>query len=105
MPVSKCSGCDEVFTGMAPFDAHQKETNKHPYTVCKSPADAGLTQNDRGQWGTGGNPEVAKAAYVRADDRPDSDFEIDCAKCGTVFLRPRGRGRPPKKCPDCRGVA
>lgn len=103
MPTSDCSGCGESFTGMAPFDVHQKETDEHPYTVCLAPTDVGLVQNDRGRWGSGDEVAISKAAYVKAADRPDSDFEVDCVECGKVFLRPRGRGRPPKRCPDCKG--
>lgn len=28
--------------------------------------------------------------------------QLACTDCGTTFEKPSGRGRPPKRCPDCR---
>lgn len=100
MAVSTCTGCKEVFTGLGPFDLHHKDVEQAPFVVCLSPAEIGLTQNERGQWGTKDAP--FDSTYIPAAERPARDYEVECAKCGKMFMRPRKRGRPPTKCEACR---
>lgn len=102
MPLMTCSACKVQFTGLAPFDAHQDDTDEPPFTVCYPPTDVGLVQNDLGRWGGGGDVDIAKATYIPAAARPAQDYEVECRDCGTIFERPRRRGRPPTKCEGCR---
>lgn len=77
------------------------------------PADVGLVLID-GEWEVKSRvqtvpepvkddePKETKQPYVRAADRPSTDYERTCTICGVTFERPRKRGRPPTKCEDCR---
>lgn len=37
-------------------------------------------------------------------EEPVQTGDIKCEKCGDIFPKIKQRGRPPKKCPACRGV-
>jgi len=95
MPISDCRGCGESFSGVGPFDAHHKDMPKHPFTKCLPPADVGLVRDKHGRWG-------GADTYVPASERSALDYERECVTCGTMFERPRRRGRPPTKCERCR---
>jgi hypothetical protein len=102
--MNKCTGCRQDFTGVTNFDAHQsftKEGNRL-VVVCADPADLGMEKNDRGQWGKPGPLAFTEGGYVPAAERPAHEYERTCTECGTIFERPRRRGRPPTKCEDCR---
>lgn len=108
--------CGHTFASLQAHTAHCSYVDGT--IVCvDDPAELGMTLID-GEWDFRKvEPEAKPKAtpkpmrkkegaplYVRAADRPDSDFERNCEACGKVFMRPRGRGRPPKNCPDCRGA-
>lgn len=94
---SKCGLCDEEFSGVAPFDAHQKLDygNKDPrrFVVCVPPAKIGLTKNEHGYWGGMADIKAVRQAHTQV---------LDCAKCGTIWERPPQKGRLPKFCPKCK---
>ena len=51
-------------------------------------------------------PRTPRAATVRAPNAREGDVEIlVCASCGATFKRVRTRGRKPRTCPTCRGLA
>lgn len=105
--------CGETFATLQAFLVHADYGEPLPHD---DPAKIGL-HLEGGEWThilppddtdltkhAGSKTRAPKAKpRVRAADRPDSDFEVTCP-CGKVFLRPRGRGRPPKRCPECRGA-
>lgn len=98
-----CRSCNRDFTGVGPFDMHHRIANDARMTItCLDPADLGMVQNQYGRWGTG---EEMDAVYVPAAARPDADYIRECRTCGKEFMRPRGRGRPPKECNPCKTKA
>lgn len=98
MAVSECVSCKREFTGVGPFDAHQEWDWEivPPKLTCLEPSSIGMVKDAEGRWGGG-------SVYVPAAERPTHEYDVECAKCGKVFQRPRKRGRPPTKCPKCRG--
>lgn len=94
---SKCRKCGEEFTGVGPFDAHQridygtKDTRR--FVSCLSPAEIGLTKNEYGYWGGMGTIKTVRQTHTQV---------LDCSKCGTIWERPPQKGRLPKFCPKCK---
>lgn len=101
MAVSLCRGCKRTFAGLTTFDAHQRPIKKRPFVKCLDPKGLGLVLKD-GKWSSGESVDISGVAYVPAAERPDADYIVECSDCGKEFMRPRTRGRPPKKCPDCK---
>jgi hypothetical protein len=103
-PLNRCSGCKQDFTGVTHFDAHQSFTKKRGVMIvtCADPSTIGLVQNEHGRWGGNKPININGETYVPAAERPAHEFERTCTECGTVFMRPRKRGRPPTKCEGCR---
>jgi hypothetical protein len=99
--MNKCTGCREDFTGITNFDKHQTNVFEGRKLVvhCTPPAELGMTQNERGQWGYPGDIFTKDAPETV---RPADYYDRTCVKCGTIFQRPATRGRPPTKCEDCR---
>ena len=106
MSQSRCTGCGETFGGVTSFDAHHKWSDTHPFITCMSPAEVGLVITSRGVWGQPTDEGLEKlsnkSGYVPASERPASDFHVECRDCGTIFERPRTRGRPPTRCAKCK---
>jgi hypothetical protein len=50
-------------------------------------------------------PKSKPRAIVTADSHPLSLETLVCTSCGASFERPRTRGRKPRLCPTCRGIA
>lgn len=104
--------CGHVFRTLQAHQAHADLCEPLPHD---DPADVGLVLVE-GEWEIKGRvpvpaepvkaapttPKAPKPAYVRAADRPSTDFLRTCTICNAEFERPRKRGRPPTKCEDCR---
>jgi hypothetical protein len=43
-------------------------------------------------------------AAVQSPARRTDTSRLTCADCGTIFAKRQGRGRPPKRCYDCKGA-
>lgn len=107
MPAATCTGCGVAFAGVTLFDAHHKENYDAaapPFVDCLDPSSMGLSLDEHGRWGTAGSGDGTRGTvYVPAAERDISEFLRNCVVCDAEYERPRGRGRPPTKCPKCRG--
>lgn len=54
---------------------------------------------------TPGPKPQPKRAPKPHDVRPTDTKRLECAKCGKIFAKRKGRGRPPKQCYECKGKA
>ncbi len=94
---SKCGLCKEEFSGVGPFDAHQKldygNKDSRRFVTCIPPAKVGLTINDNGYWGGIATMTAVRTAHAQV---------LECAKCGIIWERPSQKGRFPKFCPKCK---
>jgi hypothetical protein len=97
-----CSGCKQDFSGVTVFDSHQVWVGGRYPVKCKDPVKMGLVRDGQGRWSSGRTVSIDGTNYVPAAERPAHEFERTCTVCGSIFQRPRGRGRPPTKCEDCR---
>ena len=98
---SKCGMCGEEFNGLSNFDLHITEdyslgNRSKNFISCRPPAEVGLRKTEEGYWG---NPDKS---VVMTAVRPAHGTILECAKCGTLWERPKQKGRLPKMCDDCR---
>lgn len=109
--------CGETFATLQAFLVHADYGEPLPHD---DPRQLGLHQQADGEWThiippvetdlrkhavkPASAPKEPAKPYVPAAERPAHEFDRTCVKCGTTFTRPRGRGRPPKSCPTCRGI-
>lgn len=99
--------CGHKFATLQAFRAHADLAEPLPHD---HPADVGLTEVD-GEWAIvvrkpveATKPKRTAATTVRHAPNTSTDYTRTCKLCNATFERPRTRGRPPTKCPTCRGV-
>lgn len=68
--------------------------------TCKSPADIGMVERDRG-W-TIPVPEDAKWWGTATKPEPAGPQTLTCTSCGITWERPAQRGRKPRLCEVCK---
>lgn len=94
---SRCNLCKEEFSGLGPFDLHLRENygrvKTKKFIQCVPPATVGLSKDQYGYWG---------GMEGAIDVRPAHAQVLECAKCDTMWERPKQKGRLPKFCDKCR---
>ena len=98
MPESKCRQCNETFSSLSGFDAHQ--TQRGDRVTCKDPSAKGMVRDEaKARWKY---PDESFTFAATKDGAPPA-WTGTCASCHQVMTKKPGRGRPPKTCQDCGG--
>jgi predicted Zn-ribbon and HTH transcriptional regulator len=115
-PPKRCKYCGRTFI---PTGSHATRCQAcaHEDPPLPSGAKAYLAAFDRYLMETKSTGSTTAAADARQEMRERCDEMVDVAKgrlhrapfevctdCGDAFELPATRGRPPKRCPSCRGV-
>jgi hypothetical protein len=69
MTACTCDACGREFTGVGPFDRHQRlDYTRRPAVRCLDPATRGMELNEHGRWGFPADAAArARLAQIRAE--------------------------------------